>query len=212
MSIPVYLAVNHEENVNHPKKLLCQIGFGFHSNGSVRTPVQIMPNTIVIIDDLYLPNFSPSAIHLLRDKISNGCILDFERRPSQLHKKLIQTLFDKKILAVPSEFHTFAPTALPIINCLEPCNNWSEFLKTTQNRFPSGWMLELTPWYHTREASANSAAGYLQHALCRFRQEKDQLLYYDTKETLSKKITLAERFNCKGVIVLYSDLKNLWTN
>ena len=209
MSIPVYLAINHEETVNHPPKLLCQTGYGFHSNGSVRTPVKIISNTVAVIDDFYLPNFSPSAIHLLRDKISNGCILDFERRPTQLHKKLIQTLQDKKIIALPAEFHAFAPTALPILNCLELCNNWSEFLKKAHSRFPNGWMLELTPWQHLREGKQNSSAGYLPHALCRYRQKEKQILYYDTKETLSKKISAAEGFNCKAVIVLYSDVKSL---
>ncbi len=209
MSIPVYLAVNYEENVQDSKNIIAQVGFGFHPNGSVRIPQQIIPNSVAVIDDLFLPNFTASAVHLLKDKITHGCILDFERSPSPRHKKMIQNLQDRKIISLPAQFHSLSPSALPIISCSEPCNSWLQFLNETHHRYPCGWVLEITPWYHLRDGVVNKNEGYLQHALCRFRRERNKILYYDTKETLAKKMNLAEQNGCKSVIVLQSDIKKL---
>ena len=205
MSISVYLAVNDEEIVNHPKNLIVQLGFGFHSDGTVRSPRQIKSG-IVVVDDLHMPNFSVSALQILKSKF-RACILDFERPPTPLHKKLIQGI--PKILAITAKYHSFAPQALPIVSCLEPCNSWEQFLKQTEQQFPNGWMLEITPWHHEKIGTMNQKEGFLSYAVCRYEKRNNHILYYDTKETINEKLKLAEQYHCKAAIALLQEVRNL---
>ncbi len=206
MSISVYLAIK-DEIVKYPKNLLAQIGFGFQPDGTVRIP-KLLRKSTVVIDDIHLPNISNSAIQILKSKFER-CILDFERRESVIHKKLIQGMQDKTIIALPERFHAYAPKALPIISCMEPCNSWQNFLNKNQKKYPNGWMLEITPWNHKKEGTANKNEGYLQNSLCYFQRDHDKVLYYDTKDTISEKITLAEQYGCKAAIALYQEVKQL---
>lgn len=206
MSISVYLAVNREEFVNYPRNLLVQIGFGFHADGSVRIPRQ--SNSIALVDDVHLPNISISAIQVLKSKFQ-ACILDFERAPNPIHKKLIQGLSGKKIIALPARFHAFAPKSLPIVNCLEPCNSWVQFAEQAQKHYPHGWMLEIAPWHHEKVGIVQKNEGFLPNALCNFRKKNDKVVYFDTKETLTEKLKVAENYGCKAAIALYSEVRQL---
>lgn len=209
MSMPLYLAVNDEEFIKNGKFHLAQTGFGFYPNGFVRLPKRIISGSVAIIDDLYLPNFSSSAAQMLKSKLPNGCILDFERKVSSIHKKLIQMLTGIKIIALPAAYHALSPSSYPIISCPEPCNSWRQFITDMQNKFPRGWMLEIVPWKQLIEGKAKNAEGMLASALCRYRTENGKLLYFDTKETIRQKLQLAQMQGCKGVIGLYRELKEL---
>lgn len=211
MSIHMYLAVKVGEITKSTEKRLAQVGFGLYPDGSVRIPERIIPDALAIIDDMNLPNFSNSAIELLKRKVNKGCILDFERQPNDRHIRLIRALSDKKIVGVPEVFHSHCPNALPMISCQEPCNNWLHFLRSTHKRFPDGWMLEITPWKHERNGRVSRAEGFLQNSLCHFRRENGKILYYDTSKTIQQKIILAERNGCRAALALYSELKQLET-
>ncbi len=204
MQIPIYLAVRQEEIKNFP---IAQIGFGFYPNGNVRLPSRILPRAIAVIDDLHLPNFSQSAIEILKSKTPHGCIFDFERNPSKQHQQLIAAV--PKIIAIPSNFYEFAPKALPIVSCPEPCNHWQSFLRSTQKRYPRGWMLEITPWKRKVSATAPKSEGYLQNAVCRYKHENGELMYYDTKQTIAQKLTLAQSFGCRAAIGILQELREL---
>ncbi len=204
MQIPIYLAANHEAGIKYP---LAQLGFGFYENGSVRIPPRILPKSVAVIDDMYLPNFTQSAIEMLRAKIPNGCILDFERKPSPLHQKLIAAL--PNVIALPASFYTQRSKALPIVSCPEPCNQWNHFLRNTQKSYPKGWMLEITPWKRSIRGSAPKEEGFLQNALCRYRKKDGALLYFDTKQTISQKLSLAENYGCRAAIGLLQELRAL---
>ncbi len=207
--MPVYLAVKEEEFAKKDKFHVAQTGFGFYANGFVRLPKRILSGAVAVIDDLYLPNFSSSAIELLKSKLPNGCILDFERKPAPIHKKLLQMLTGVKVIALPASHHALSPTSLPIISCAEPCNNWQQFVQNAQKSHPRGWMLEMIPWKHLVDEKAKKEEGLLSSALCRYRTENDKLLYFDTKETLRQKLQLAQIHGCKAALGLYSELKEL---
>ena len=204
MQIPVYLAVKQEEV---PKFHLAQLGFGFYPNGSVRIPRKILPKAVAVVDDLYIPNFNQSAIEMLKSKLPNGCIFDFERKMTPQHSKLVKAI--SNVIALPAEFHTLAPKALPIVSCAEPCNRWLSFLQETQKAFPRGWMLEITPWSRKISGNATKKEGFLQNAVCRYKYEDGELLYYDTKQTIAQKLTLAQNYGCRGAIGLLDELKAL---
>lgn len=208
MSISVYLVIKAEEMPNYPKNLLVQMNCGFHANGSVRLPIPPIRN-IVMIDDLNLPNFSASALQILRSKITNGCILDFEREPNNLHKRLIQGLQDKRVIAIPEKFYSFARGAFPMVSCPDPCNSYLQFVTNTQKRYPNGWMLEITPWNHERTGTSKQTEGFLTNALCYFKKQNDKVIYYDTKESVAQKLKSAQQHGCKAAIALYSEVKNL---
>lgn len=207
MPISVYLVINGDETVNYPKNLLVQIGYGFKSDGSVRIPRQSI-GVAALVDDMNLPNISSSAIEILKSKIGS-CIFDFERSEHPVHAKIIRGLSDKRIIALPSRFYSYAPKALPIVNCQEPCNSWQQFASKMQQNFPHGWMLEITPWYHEKSGSVSAAEGYLPNALCYFIRQNDKVIYYDTRETIREKLKLSQQYGCKAAIALYREMTQL---
>ncbi len=204
MQIPIYLAVRNEEIQKFP---LAQLGFGFYPNGSVRLPNRILPRTVAVVDDMYLPNFSQSALEILKSKLPNGCIFDFERKPTALHQRLISSV--TKIIALPAQFQEFAPKALPIVSCPEPCNQWQAFLRNTQKLYPKGWMLEITPWFRKVSGTAQKAEGFLQNSVCRYKHEDGELIYYDTRQTIAQKLTMAQGYGCKSAIALLDEVRKL---
>ncbi|MBE6984296.1 MAG: hypothetical protein E7434_01540 [Ruminococcaceae bacterium] len=204
MQIPIYLAVKNEEIVKHRT---AQLGFGFYPNGSVRLPAKILPNSIAVIDDLYLPNFTQSAVEMLKSKLIRGCILDFERKITPQHQRLVKIL--PKIIALPEAYHELAPKALPIVTCSEPCNSWLQFLSQTQKKFPNGWMLEIVPWKRKVSGSAPKNEGFLKNAICRYKQQDGELMYFDTKQTIEQKLTLVQSYSCRAALGLLEELRKL---
>lgn len=209
LSIIIYLAIKGGEVKNFFGKHPAQVGFGFYPNGSVRLPERIAAEAAAVVDDRFLPKFSDSALVQLKSRINHGCILDFEREPSELHFKLITHLADRRIIALPERFSHKLPQALPIVSCPEPCNSWAQFAKAAHERHPKGWMLELIPWHHTMVGNAKQEEGCLQSSVCRFRRTEKGILYYDTAQTLRQKLSVAQAHGCRAAIVLQSDCHGL---
>lgn len=209
LSIIIYLAIKGEESKNISEKRLAQVGFGFYPDGSVRLPERIVTNAVAVIDDRFLPKISDSAMLQLKSKVNHGCILDFEREPSEAHFKWMQRLADRRIIALPERFSQKMPQALPIVSCPEPCNSWAQFAKNAHARHPKGWMLELIPWHETKVGSGVPADGFLSDSVCRFRRTEKGILYYDTAETLRQKLTVAQNHGCRAAIILHSDCPDL---
>ena len=96
-----------------------------------------------------------------------------------------------------------------MITCTEPCNSWLQFLLNQKSSYPKGWFWEITPWNQLRDGKSNYAEGYLRYAVCRFRREDNKLRYFDTAQTLAKKLAMAEANGCIGAIALYAEVKCL---
>lgn len=205
----IYLATKSNIVQKTPRYLYAQLGYGFYANGSVRLPHSVDTEALCIIDDLYLPNMTNSALQLLKAKIKKGCILDFERQASPIHKRLVHALSDKKIIALPEVYHDLSPKSLSIVCCNEPCNHWEQFCRKQQSSHPNGWMLQLSPWNTYMKVAVPSEEGFLKNAICRFRKENDQVLYYDTRQTLHQKLIIAQNHGCKATIALYEEVKKL---
>lgn len=209
LSIIIYLAIKGGEAENFSEKRPAQVGFGFYPDGSVRLPQRMTTDAAAVVDDRFMPKFSDSAMLQLKSRIDHGCILDFEREPSELHFKLISGLADRRIIALPERFSQKMPQALPIVSCPEPCNSWAQFARAAHDRHPKGWMLELIPWRHAMAGNANQEEGYLQSSVCRFRRTEKGILYYDTAQTLRQKLSVAQTHGCRAAIVLQSDCHGL---
>lgn len=209
LSILIYLAIHGGEIKNFSEKRLAQVGFGFYPNGSVRLPERVVADAAAVIDDRFVPKFSDSAMLQLKSRVERGCILDFEREPTEWHDRLIQKLADRRIIALPERFAEKMPQALPIVSCPEPCNSWAQFAKATHARHPKGWMLEVIPWHRTKSGRASQSEGFLQNSVCRFRRTEKGILYYDTADTLRQKLSVAQTHGCRAAIVLHSDCPDL---
>ena len=210
MSIPCYFAENWKESVNGANFIYAQTGFGLCSDGSARLNPCSFP-ALCVIDDSVLALPKEEAIAALAEHCGHGCCLDFAKPVQTAHIVLLSGLQKrcKGLLVVPPRFLPYAQKALPLLSCPRPCNSWLSYVRGCRQRFPQGWVLELTPWRHISPCHMKQAAGRLKSALCDYRCERGITQYYDTKETLQEKIKYAEDNDCVAVIGLYSEWETL---
>ena len=210
MSIPCYFAENWKESVNNSDFSYAQTGFGLQEDGSARLNPCAFP-ALCVIDDSILPLPKEEAIDRLAENCQNGGCLDFAKPVQTAHIVLLSGLQRrcKEPLAVPARFLTYSPKSLPLLSCPRPCNSWLSYVQGCRQRYPKGWVLELTPWRHISPCRMKQASGRLKSALCEYRCERGITQYYDTKETLREKIKYAEDHGCIAAIGLYSEWESL---
>ena len=213
MPFRVYLGLNWKESVNDPRIFPAQYGFGFTDSGALRLPKKTLPDMLRIIDDAVLPKTVPDAstIEQLARLCSKGCLLDFERKPTQMHAAIIlglsQRLHGVPLFAAPARFLHLASSLLPLVTPPQQCTNWRDFVTQIGKRYPKGWMLELIPCKYTVHMPFSTQnSGELEDALCCFDQSDRMITYYDTKKTLEKKLILAQKNACRSAIGLYREL------
>ncbi len=210
MSIPWYFAENWKESVNNGDFSHAQTGFGLHNDGTARLNPCSFP-ALCVIDDSVITLPKEEAITTLAEHCTHGCCLDFAKPVQTAHIVLLSGLqrLCTGLFAVPARFLPYAPKAHPLLSCPRPCNSWLSYVKNCQQRFPKGWLLELTPWRHISPCHMKQASGRLKSAVCEYRCERGITQYYDTKETIREKIKYAEDNGCIAVIGLYSEWKTL---
>lgn len=216
MPFHVYFASNWKDFVNDQRIFPAQYGFGFTESGAPRLPEKVLPNALRIIDDAILPKTIPgtAAIKALAQQCSKGCLLDFERTPTQTHMAIIRSismeLSDVPFLVAAERFAPFCTSALPLVTPPPRCSNWRSFAAQNGARYPKGWVLELIPnAYSVQMPFSAQSGGMLQDALCRYQQNGKTIRYYDTYETLSQKLMLAQKHACRAAIGLLRDLRPL---
>ncbi len=216
MSFPVYFALNWKESVNDPRIFPAQYGFGFTESGVLRLPQKIIPAALRIIDDAVLPENVPDAatIRQLADLCGKGCLLDFERTPTQIHAAILYGLsqYCKKLplFAAPERYLRLQPSLLPLVSPPPRCANWREFVIQTGKRYPNGWMLELIPCkYSVQMPFSAQNSGDLADALCCYRQTGRTIRYFDTSATIEKKLTAAMQHSCRAAIGIYRELSGV---
>lgn len=215
MSIPLYLAYDWKESVNNWIPPAAQLGFGFFADGSPRLPEQTLPDALTVIDDAVLPEkVLPAALERLAAHCRNGCLLDFERKPNAAHRAILLglagLLADVPLFAVPERFSALYPRALPFVTQPRQCASWSDFARRTQRQYPNGWMLEIFPCSYTAKMPfAKTQSGFLESAVCCYRQSGASIRYYDTMQTLRNKLEIAERHGCRAAVGLYCELSPL---
>lgn len=216
MPFHVYFASNWKDSVNDQRILPAQYGFGFTESGALRLPEKLLPNALRIIDDAILPKAMPDAAVLrdLAQQCSNGCFFDFERAPTQMHTAIIRSLSRElsgiPLLVAAERFAPLCTSVLPIVAPPPRCTNWRSFASQTAARYPKGWVLELIPnAYSVQMPFSAQSSGRLQDALCCYQQTGKTIRYFDTYETLSQKLALAQEYACRAAIGLLKELQPL---
>ena len=216
MPFPVYFASNWKESVNDPRVLPAQYGFGFTRDGVLRLPERTVPNALRIVDDAILPERMPDAAAFARlaSLCKNGCLLDFERRPTPVHAAILRALAPlldgAPLFSAPERFLNVCPALVPLVTTPDRCANWKDFVSQAGKRHPNGWVLELIPRKDTvRLPFAAQSSGELRDAVCRYRQSGQMAEYFDTRQTVAQKLTLARAGGCRACIGLASELAAL---
>lgn len=209
MAIPLYFAANWKEFVSGTQKRWAQIGFGFIPNGTLRMPQQRIPEALCIIDDRDVPAAVPDELlQMLAAQCENGCFLDFERPPLPFHAALLAALGQVRPLLVPEQFLSYVPQGLAVVSCPWPCNCWERFCAESAKNHPNGWAMELIPWRYRIDDpfGCAEAARFIEGALCHCQSSSEGTLYYDDRQTLLQKLSMAERHGCCLAIGLAEEL------
>ncbi len=213
MSIPFYFAMEENEADPPTEKRCAQLGFGFREDGTLRLPSNIIPGAPAVINDLYLPLRAPDSAVLdrLAEACGNGCFLDFERPIGEVSAAIALGLQQrlKAKMTVPPSLHRLCPDAdVQIAGPL--CNHWERFVLNVQARYGNHWALEIIPWNVSVQTSMTCAQkGYLQNAECCYQIEGKRIAYYDSEESIKKKIAAAEKHGCQSAIALYREYRNI---
>ena len=206
MSIPFYFAMEENEADQPSEGLRAQLGFGFRADGSLRFPERRITGASAVIDDNILPAKAPepAVLDRLAEACGNGCFLDFERPINEVGAAvavgLQQRLRGK--MTVPPALQSLCPdAAVQIPESL--CNNWETYVRRVQAKYGDRWVLEIIPWDKRIEMPYKAALdGCLHTAVCHYRVKAGAVHYYDTEETIMKKLAIAERYGCQAGIVL----------
>ena len=206
MPIPCYLADIWKEVQKNSNFSYAQLGFGLKEDGSARIS-HALPSALCVIDDAICVMPQECALDALASLCKRGCVLDFERACTRAHIVLIQGLRKRTegFFALPARFHSHCPSAIPVVSCPKPCNHWHSWVQNVQRCFPSGWMLELTPWKHISPCRMQYSKGFLKSALCHYQCDGGITQYYDTKSSVREKLSVASQHGCVAAIGLHQE-------
>ena len=210
MAIPLYFAANRKQFVYGPEKRWAQVGFGVYPDATLRMPQERIPEALCVIDDREVPVAAvpDELLQTLAAQCEAGCFLDFERPPLPFHAALLTALGRVSPLLVPERFLSYVPQGLAVVSCPWPCNCWERFCAANTKHHPNGWALELTPWRHRIGCpfGCTEAICFVGRALCRCQTGPEGVLYYDDRQTLLQKLSMAEQHGCRLAIGLVEEL------
>lgn len=213
MSIDLYLAGNCKEIMTDSHAKSISFGWGMNRSGQLRRPEEYHEAQPIIIDDSIIATVSPSFTQALLPFCKNGCVLDFERQPGNFHFALLSLLRKHKVkpLWVPKSFHVYVPEAEIMISCDLPHNSWKQFCSAQQKQYQNKWVLEYQPLHLVKNMpdTKNKEDFFLPEAICMAKIKDHQLFYYDTKQTVIKKLLVAEQYGCQGMIGIQSEWESL---
>lgn len=213
MPIALYFVAGEKESVPPERGIPIPYSLGLGAQGALRRPKNIWQNVPLILDDAIIGPMSENLRAQLLNELTHGCILDFERPVQSFHAQWLQVLRREQItpLWMPERFQPRPPREFPILSANLPHNSWQEFCRSIAQRYPEGWVLELQPVRCQRRLPCPQEARdfYLPDAICRCKLENQELLYYDTVQTLEKKLLVAQKFGCFAALALWQEWKDL---
>lgn len=208
MPIPLYFSAKCKESVTFPAGTALPYGCGMTQDGQLRLPEDFWARGPLLFNDA-VPVFpTQQALRRLCELCEHGCILDFERPVQSFHIALIRALQEHgvKPLWLPERFYPYAKSPTVLIPS-DVNNAWQRFCRAQMERYPVQWALELQPICFKQRLPWRTAegGGALDEAVCRWEADADGIGYYDTQETLLKKLRIAEAFGCQGAVALWSE-------
>lgn len=205
MPIPLYFAANVE--ISDEKVM--QLGYGLYPDGTIRVPKHRIADVPIVIDDAEPVPVSAARTAELCAFGESGIYFDFERPFCEYHRQLLaQARQLTEQIWLPEGYP--AENALPVCTCPRPCNCWTDFLAAAQRRHPRGWAWEIIPWYAVVTYSgAPLPPSFLENAVCMAQVSDGRLHYFDTHETIRKKLKLAEQYGCRSAVCLRSEWQEM---
>ena len=212
MSIPLYFVTNCNESVPFTGSVPIHYSCGVTSTGELRLPKAPQSSVPLLFDDSYTVMPTENCLKKLRSLCQNGCILDFERPTGDFHKYILQRLKEWKIelLWLPERLASYSSSAFITVSQSLPHNSFRQFCRSLQQRYPNRWCLELQPvnWEKRLNFPQKEREFYVEEAACMCRIRGNTVHYYDTKQSLTKKLRIAEECGCRGAVALWSEWEN----
>ncbi len=211
MPIPLYFSAKCKESVTFPAGTVLPYGCSMTQDGQLQFPEDFWTQGPLLINDS-VPVFpTQQALRRLRELCAQGCILDFERPVQNFHIALIEALQEcgVKPLWLPERFYPYAKLSTVLIP--SGVNNaWESFCRVQMERYPMAWALELQPIRFRRKLPWHIGKGgaALEKAVCHWKTDADSIEYFDTRDTLLKKLHIAEAYGCQGAVALWSEWHN----
>ena len=214
LSIDLYLIGNCKEFMTLPTIRPVSYGWGVTHDGNLRKPSDQRISGPIVLDDSIEAPISHEFTELLLPYCARGCILDWERKPSAFHFKLLDLLKHHKIQPIwlPKQFLCYAPGAYCMLLCELPHNSWRNFCTTQQQLYQNGWTLEYHPIdlsIHTSQIKDAKSPVFLREAICMTKVINGERIYYDTIQTILEKRKIAESYGCKGMIGIAEEWRTL---
>lgn len=214
MSIDLYFIGKCKDFVSTFNAKEVSYGWGINSRGDLRRPEQWIRNVPIVIDDSIVSRMTESFMQALLPYCEQGCILDFEKKPSQFHLTILNFFDRKKVspLWIPANYFKYAPNAIAIAISDLPHNSWRSFCAAQYNLYADRWILEYHPLNKRHESATNNITQkplYLENAICMAHGNENYLHYYDTIYTIATKIKIAKEYGCQGVLAIASEWKTI---
>ncbi len=213
MSIPFYFAMEENEASPSAGGRCAQLGFGFQEDGSLRLPRRLLSGAAAVVDDHLLPSTppEPAVLDRLAETCGNGCFLDFERPINEVGAAIAVGLHQRLNgnMTVPPALHGLCPDAA--VQVQGPfCNHWERFMQNVQAQYGYHWVLEVIPWDKSIQLTyMETQEGCLHAAVCHYRVKDSLVHFFDTEETITQKLAVAEKYGCQaGIVLLREYTKN----
>lgn len=195
--------------VTIPNAVALPYSYSMAKDGSLRLPEVYWKGVPAIIDDAYMGKITPVFMDALKEVCKKGCILDFERPVNSFHMALLSEL-EKWSLAtywLPERYASYSKKATIIVRSLLPHNSWKMFCESQRRKFSNRWALELQPIDCTRKLPhvQTERTYYLEDAVCNCKIQGKEIHYFDTKESLLRKLHIAGGYGCQGAIALWAE-------
>ena len=213
MSNPLYFVTNCKESVSVSWGCPISMGCGVTRSGDLRLPNNFWCGTPLLFDDAFPVLPKENCLKSLRSLCENGCILDFERNPDSFHLQIMHKMMQWGVvpLWIPAKFASISVKAIIIFKSDLPHNNWRQYCQSIQDHYPNRWALEFQPilWSRKLTTTNNSPKTiFLQDSVSMCKIFEDMATYYDTLETLQKKMQIAMECGCQGGIALWQEWEN----
>lgn len=229
--MPLYFAIFSKEIFQYPENShpIAAIGCTFDPVSGQIVRESAFSADMLVVDDQVLPqtgkpaSYARSLLPLLKQAGAARVMFDFERPANtfctQFLTELAGQLPEQLVQIVPPAYATLCPNAL-VMASGTLCNSWRHFCARQQETYGQRWCLELVPWNYQIQQNRRTRCTHAQisrlnftarsrnpNALCITSQTEDTNYLFDTTDTLTEKLQLAQQYGCQLAVGLYEELE-----
>lgn len=231
MVLPLYFAIFSKEFLKYPENAhpIAATGCTFDPAGGRIIRENTFSADMLVVDDQVLPengaaeSCAHSLLQLLEQSGAASVMFDFERPVNafctQFLSELAGQLPQQMIQIVPPAYTAILPPALALASG-SPCNSWRNFCAKQQKAYGQRWCLELVPWNYRVGQNVRTRCTGRQisqlnftakcrnaNALCVTGRTENANYLFDTADTLTEKLQVAQQYGCQLAVGLYDELE-----